>query len=245
MASLKYFAKGSWPSSPYLNGMTFTAQGAGNSVVIKSPAPDPMIPDLLTPEYLAGAIMHARPARHPASLANSTDGACLVRVRQRASVPNDHYVYTPNKYYYDQSAIHWKSITIKVIPDMNSALQALQSGQIDLMPGNLDVASSVQGSSSVKALSAPTLWAVLFLSTATARWSRAQGPARPPGPELRHRPAAITSAVDGTYGAPLSQPAVPGTDGDSSGAEDVYTDNPAKARQLLAEARYSKGLTSR
>src|SRR5581483_2618718 len=79
------------------------------------------------------------------------------------SVPNDHYVYTPNKYYYDQSAIHYKSITIKVIPDYNSALQALKSGQIEFMPGNLDVASAVQGSSSVKVLSAPTLWSGIYL----------------------------------------------------------------------------------
>jgi peptide/nickel transport system substrate-binding protein len=243
VASLKYFAKGSGPSSPYLHGMTFTAQGAG-TVVIKSPSPDPMIPDLLTPEYLAGAIISPAGLKHPASLANSTDGAGPYVYNSAQSVPNDHYVYMPNKYYYDQSAIHYKSITVKVIPDMNSALQALQSGQIDFMPGNLDVASSVQGSTSVQVLSAPTLWAGLYLLDRN-------GTVVPALKDPRVRAAlnfainrqAITSAVYGKYGTPLSQPAVPGTDGYSSSAGDVYTYDPAKAKQLLAEAGYAKGLT--
>lgn len=243
VASLEYFAKGSGPSSPYLHGMTFAAQG-GATVVIKSSSPDPMIPDLLTPEYLAGAIISPAGLQHHASLANATDGAGPYVYDSTQSVPNDHYVYTPNKYYYDQSAIHYKTITIKVIPDMNSALQALKSGQIDFMPGNLDVASSVQGSSSVKVLSTPTLWAGLYLLDR-------DGAVVPALKDPRVRQAlnfaidrtAITSAVYGKYGTPLSQPAVPGTDGYSSSDESVYTYDPAKAKQLLAAAGYGKGLT--
>jgi len=243
VASLEYFAKGSGPSSPYLHGMTFTAQGAG-TVVIKSPSPDPMIPDLLTPYYLAGAIISPAGLKNPASLANSTDGAGPYVYDAAQSVPNDQYVYTPDKYYYDQAAIHFKSITVKVIPDYDSALEALKSGQIDFMPGNLDVASAVQGSSSVTVLSAPTLWAGLYLLDR-------DGTVVPALKDPRVRQAlnfainrqAITSAVYGKYGTPLSQPAVPGTDGYSSGAENVYTYDPAKARQLLAQAGYGKGLT--
>jgi peptide/nickel transport system substrate-binding protein len=243
VASLQYFAKGAGPSSPYLKGMTFTAQGPG-TLVIKSPTPDPMIPSLLTPEYLAGAIISPAGLKHPASLANSTDGAGPYVYDSGQSVPNDHYVYTPNKYYYDQAAIHFKSITIKVIPDYNSALEALKSGQIDLMPGNLDVASAVQGSTSVKVLSAPTIWAGLFLLDR-------DGTVVPALKDPRVRQAlnyaidrqAITSAVYGKYGTPVSQPAVPGTDGYSSSAEGIYSYNPAKAKQLLAAAGYGKGLT--
>ena len=243
VASLAYFAKGSGPSSPYLHGMTFTAEGA-DTVVIKSPSPDPMIPDLLTPEYLAGAIISPAGLKHPASLANSTYGAGPYVYDSAQSVPNDQYVYTPNKYYYDQSAIHYKSITIKVIPDMNSALEALKSGQIDFMPGNLDVASSVQGSSSVKVLSAPTLWAGLYLLDRDGTVVPAlKDPRVRQALNYAINRAAITSAVYGKYGTPLSQPAVPGTDGYSSSAEGVYSYDPAKARQLLAEAGYGKGLT--
>jgi peptide/nickel transport system substrate-binding protein len=243
VASLKYFAKGRGPSSPYLKGMTFTAQGAG-TVVIKSPAPDPTIPSLLTPENLAGAVISPAGLKHPASLANSTDGAGPYVYDSAQSVPNDHYVYTPNKYYYDQSAIHYKSITIKVIPDYNSALEALKSGQIDFMPGNLDVASAVQGSSAVKVLSAPTIWSGIFLLDR-------DGTVVPALKDVRVRQAlnyaidrqAITSAIYGKYGTPLGQPAVPGTDGYSSSAETFYSYDPAKAKQLLAAAGYAKGLT--
>ena len=243
VASLKYFAKGSGPSSPYLKGMTFTAQGA-YTVVIKSPAPDPVIPSLLTPGNLAGAIISPAGLKHPASLANSTDGAGEYVYDSAQSVPNDHYVYTPDKYYYDQSAIHYKSITIKVIPDYNSALEALKSGQIDFMPGNLDVASAVEGSSSVKVLSAPTIWSGIYLLDR-------DGVLVPALKDQRVRQAlnyaidrpAITSAIYGKYGTPLSQPAVPGTDGYSSSAESVYSYDPAKAKQLLAQAGDSKGLT--
>lgn len=243
VASLEYFAKGSGPSSPYLHGMTFSAENNA-TVVIKSPTPDPVIPELLTPQYLAGAVISPAGLKNPASLADSTDGAGPYVYSGSQSVPNDHYVYTPNKNYYDQSAIHYKSITIKVIPDPNSALQALKSGQIAFMPGNLDVASSVQGSTSVTVLSAPNLWAGLYLLDRN-------GQLVPALKDVRVRQAlnfavnrqAITSAVYGKYATPVDEPAVPGTDGYSSSAEGLYTYDPAKARQLLAQAGYGKGLT--
>jgi peptide/nickel transport system substrate-binding protein len=243
VASIQYFAKGSGPSASYFAPLQITAPD-DSTVVITSPTPNPVIPNLLTPEYLGGAIISPAGLKDPDKLAEQTFGAGPYVYDAAHSVSNDHYVFTPNKNYWDQKDIHYKSITIKVIPNMNSAVQALQSGQIDFMPGNADVASSVQGSSSLKVLHQPALWAGLFLLDRT-------GQVVPALADVRVRQAlnyavdrkAITKAVYGDYGQPVDQPSVPGFDGYSKDAEDTYSYDPAKAKQLLAEAGYANGLT--
>lgn len=243
VASLQYFAKGSGPTAPYLKGFTYAAKDE-RTVTITSPQPNPVMPDLLAPENLAGQIISPAGLKDPAKLASNTFGAGPYVYDTAQSVSGDHYVFTPNKNYYDQSAIHFKSITVKVIPNMNSALQALRSGQIDLMAGNPDTAAAVDGDSKVKVTYSPTIWTGLFLL------DRA-GTVVPALKDPRVRQAlnyavdrmAVTTAVYGGYGEPLSQPAVPGTDGYSDAAESMYTYDPAKARQLLAEAGYASGLT--
>jgi peptide/nickel transport system substrate-binding protein len=243
VASLEYFSKGSGPAAPYLKGMSFTAKDQ-RTVTITSPQPTPVIPDLLAPENLAGAIISPAGLKDPAKLAANTFGAGPYVFDAAKSVSGDHYVFTPNKNYYDQSAVHFTSITVKVIPNVNSAVQALKSGQIDLMSGNADAAGSVQGDAAVKVTYSPTVWAGLFLL------DRA-GTVVPALKDVRVRQAlnygidrkAITTAVYGTYGRPLAQPAIPGTDGYSETAEGTYTYDPAKARQLLADAGYAGGLT--
>lgn len=243
VASLEYFAKGGGPTAPYVKGFTFTAKDE-RTVTITSPQPNPVMPDLLAPENLAGQIISPAGLKDPARLASGTFGAGPYVYDTAQSVSGDHYVFTPNKHYHDQSAIHFRSITVKVIPNQSSALQALRSGQVDLMAGNPDTAAAVDGDSRVEVAHSPTVWAGLFLL------DRA-GTVVPALRDPRVRQAlnyavdrmAVTTAVYGGYGEPLAQPAVPGTDGYSDAAESRYTYDPAKAKQLLAAAGYASGLT--
>ncbi|MDW8809985.1 ABC transporter substrate-binding protein, partial [Streptomyces scabiei] len=55
--------------------------------------------------------------------------------------------------------------------------------------------------------------------------------------------AAITKAVYGDYGAPVSQPQMPGYDGYSPEAAKTYPHDPDKAKKLLKAAGYGSGLT--
>ena len=243
VASLDYFKGGSGGSAAYLANMTFTAVD-DKTVHITSSTPNPVIADLLTPEFLAGAIISPAGLKDPAALGQATFGAGQYVYDSSKSTNGDTYVFTPNENFYDQSAIKYDSITIRVIANTNSAVQALKSGQIDFMQGSPDSASGVAGDANVKTLVAPFVWAGLYLLDR-------DGEVVPALADKRVRQAlnyavdrkAISKAVYGEYGTPLDQPAVPGFDGYSKSAADTYTYDPKKAKELLGEAGYADGLT--
>ncbi|MEU1518454.1 ABC transporter substrate-binding protein [Streptomyces sp. NPDC005811] len=243
VASLTYFQKGSGPAASYYRPLTFSTPD-GSTVVIKSPTPNPDMGALFTPAFLGGAVISPAGLKAPKKLASATFGAGPYVYSAAESVSGDHYVYVPNKNFYDQSAIHFKKITVRVIPNINSEVQALKSGQIDFMYGSADVAPAVAGNSSIATIKKPTTWAGLFLLDRDGTVVKGLA-------DERVRQAlnyavdrtAITKAVYGAYGTPVSQPAMPGYDGYSSKAAKMYDHDPAKARKLLAEAGYARGLT--
>jgi peptide/nickel transport system substrate-binding protein len=243
VASLKYFQKGSGPAASYYRPLTFSTPDS-STVVIKSPAPNPDMGALFTPAFLGGAVISPAGLKAPKALASATFGAGPYVYSAAQSVSGDHYVYLPNKNFYDKSAIHFKKITVRVIPNINSEVQALKSGQIDFMYGTPDVASSVAGSTSITTVKKPTTWAGLFLLDRDGTVVKGLA-------DERVRQAlnyavdrvAITKAVYGDYGTPVAQPAMPGYDGYSSKAAKMYDYDPAKAKQLLAQAGYAGGLT--
>ncbi len=243
VASLEYFQTGSGPSAPYLAGMTFAAID-DKTVEITSPTANPVIPDLLTPEFLVGAIISPEGLKDPAALGEATFGAGPYVYDATQSTNGDNYVFTPNENYYDQDAIHYDSITIRVIANTNSAVQALKSGQIDFMQGTADTASAVEGDANLEMISTPALWSGLYLLDR-------DGTLVPALADVRVRQAlnyavdrdAIAKAVYGDFGEATDQPSVPGFDGYSEASADTYTYDPDKARDLLAEAGYADGFT--
>ncbi|GAB2889115.1 ABC transporter substrate-binding protein [Streptomyces deserti] len=238
--SLKYFQKGSGPGGASYRPLTFSAPDS-STVVVSSPTPNPDMGSLFSPEFMGGAIISPAGLKDPKKLASATFGAGPYVLSAQQSVSGDHYVYVPNKNFYEQSAIHFKKITVRVMPNVNSQAQALKSGQIDLMYGTPDVAPTVAGVKSLTTIKAPTTWAGLYLLDR-------EGTVVEGLRDVRVRQAlnfaidraAITKAVYGDYGRPLSQPAMPGYDGYSPEAEKTYSYDPAKAKQLLKAAGYQK-----
>ena len=54
---------------------------------------------------------------------------CLARAKLSLAVRIRTY---PNPYFYDQSAVHWDKVVVKVISNDNAALSALQTGQVQV-----------------------------------------------------------------------------------------------------------------
>ncbi|WDL97683.1 ABC transporter substrate-binding protein [Alicyclobacillus sp. ALC3] len=50
-------------------------------------------------------------------------------------IPNGEIVYTAYKHYWDKGHPYLHQITVKVIPDANSEINALMTGQVDFVPG--------------------------------------------------------------------------------------------------------------
>ncbi|MET8080354.1 ABC transporter substrate-binding protein [Streptomyces sp. NPDC005303] len=238
--SLTYFQKGSGPGGAYYRPLTFAAPDS-STVVVSSPTPNPDMGALFSPEFMGGAIISPAGLKDPKKLASTTFGAGPYVLSPQQSVSGDHYVYLPNKNFYDQAAIHFKKITVRVMPNVNSQAQALKSGQIDLMYGTPDVAPTVTGDKSLTTIQTPTTWAGLYLLDREGTVVKGLRDVRVrQALNLAIDRAAITKAVYGDYGKPLSQPAMPGYDGYSPDAEKTYAYDPAKAEQLLKAAGYEK-----
>ncbi|UUU19422.1 ABC transporter substrate-binding protein [Streptomyces sp. DSM 40750] len=243
VTSFKYFQKGSGPTVAYYRPLTFSTPDS-STVVISSPTPNPDMGTLFTPSYMGGAIISPAGLKNPKKLASATFGAGPYVYSPQQSVSGDHYVYVPNKNFYDKAAVHFKKITVRVMPNVNSQVQALKSGQIDLMFGTPDVAPTIAGNKSLTTVKKPTTWAGLFLLDRDGTVVKGLADERV-RQALNHAidRAAITKAVYGDFGTPVSQPAMPGYDGYSAAAEKMYPYDPAKAKKLLKAAGYGKGLT--
>lgn len=175
----------------------------------------------------------------PKTLNTETVGAGSYKLDAARSVSGDSYVFMPNEYYYDKAAVQWSEIDVKVISNPTSMLQAIQSGQLDVAVGNPSTAAAAKGSG-IEVVTATSAVETLILDDLSK--------GSPTG-DLRVRQAmnyaidrkALAQALVGTYGAATS--AMSPGNGQVPAYEDYYAFNPDKARTLLAQAGYGKGLT--
>ncbi|GAA4168160.1 ABC transporter substrate-binding protein [Gryllotalpicola koreensis] len=241
--SLNYFSKNvTGPSAASVKGITAQAEGS-DKVLLTAPTPNPIIAELLTPYNLAGNVMSAAGLAKPSALANATFGAGPYVYQPSQSVTGDHYVFTPNKYYYDQKRIHFKEVVIKVISNNTSAMQALRSGQVDVFAGDSTQVSTAK-SAGVKIYSGTNGFTGLFIMDWAGKLSPALG-----NQQVRQAlnyavdRKAIAKAVFGDYGTPTDQPNTPGWDAYDKSLENTYSYDPAKAKQLLKDAGYGNGFS--
>lgn len=240
-ASINYFAKNATgPSANSFKTLSATAEGAGK-VAISSSTPNPIITDLLTPFNLGGNVMS--PAGLKADRSNATYGAGPYVYSASQSVTGDHYTFVPNKTYFDASKVKFSKVIVKVIASNASALQALRSGQVDLMAGDttqLAAAKSAGFTITSSSSSFSPIWLLDFGGALT-----------PALGDQRVRQAlnyaidrkSIAKAVYGSAGSALMQPNTTGWDAYDKSLEDAYPYDPAKAKSLLAAAGYADGFT--
>jgi peptide/nickel transport system substrate-binding protein len=240
--SLNYFPKGSGPSTADLAGVTATA--SGNTVTLTSKTADPVFPQLFSQDYLAGDIISPKGLANPKSLTATPSGAGAYVLSAAGTVADEQYTFTPNPYYYDPSRIHYKKIVIKVITQPTSELDALQTGQINLMFGESQQVSAAQSAGLQVKYSGAAAWDGIFLMDRDGKLAKplASVAVRQALNYAVDRPA-IANAVFGVLGKADDQPVTPGWDEYVPSLANYYTYDVAKAKQLLAQAGYPHGFT--
>ncbi|HEY0448640.1 ABC transporter substrate-binding protein [Actinophytocola sp.] len=202
---------------------------------------DPMLPEKLTPFYAAGNMVSQAGLDDPAKLAEQTLGAGPYVLDPAETVDGDHYTYTPNKRYWDKQAVHYDRVVIKVLPNPNTALAALKTGQVEVIFGS-PATDTAAKSAGLRVVSVPQTWVGIALADRGGAVSK-------PLADVRVRQA-LNYAVDrekiakglvGTYGGPAAteQIQLPHQDGHSD--HTFYAYDPAKAKRLLRDAGYAKG----
>ncbi|WP_236790587.1 ABC transporter substrate-binding protein [Amycolatopsis sp. GM8] len=239
-ASIEYYRKAHTGSSPLSTVSAIDATGP-LTVRLTLAKPNPQLPVVFTQDYGAGNIISSTALANPAQLANATAGAGPYQLDPAGTVANDHYAYVPNPHYWNKESVHYAKVLIRVIPNPNTSLAALKTGQVDVIQGVYSTAEAAK-SASLQIASAPQVFVGLALADRAGTVVPALG-------DVRVRQALnyaidrqkIANALFGAYGTPTEQIVLPGQDGYNE--KPFYTYDPAKAKQLLAEAGYPNGFT--
>ncbi|MET0953122.1 MAG: ABC transporter substrate-binding protein [Aeromicrobium sp.] len=242
-ASLEYVQQAGGGSSQYLGGIEAIEVTGDLTLSLKLSGPNPMLADLLTQTYGVGGIISPTGLKNPEKLTveNPSQGAGAYVFAPDDTVAGDHYTYTANPDYYDKSKQHYKKVVLRVIPSPQAAINAVQTKQVDIAPGDASTAAQAK-SSGQQVVAFPFVWQGLNLIDRGGEVSKPLG-------DVRVRQAinyaidreTVTKAVLGEYGTPTTTTVVKDGDGWSQKAADAYPYDVDKAKQLLADAGYADG----
>lgn len=244
-ASMTYFAKTTTgPTRAYFAPMTFTAKDDA-TVHISTSVPNPIIPDLLTVGLLGAAPISAAGIADESATAGATFGAGQYVLDAKQTVSGDHYVYVPNTKYWDQKAITYSEIDIRVIPNAQQQVTALKTGEVDAIVGDPSIGGTVSGNGLTEIHQPGTVYNFYLMDRDGKNVpALASVKVRQALNEAVDR-ATIAKAALGDYGTATEQVAIDAgaPSGYDASLEKTYSYDPAKAKQLLADAGYPDGFT--
>jgi peptide/nickel transport system substrate-binding protein len=217
--------------------------GVITSVTVSSPTSftlnldsvDYQIPNLLAGKD--GQMVSPATFKDVGSLATQPVGAGPFKLT--SYVPDSHADLVRNPSYWDAAAIHLAKFTIQDITDPQQILAALESGQVNVaaIPGNLVAAAKSAG---FKIDVIPSLTVTeLDTQTTTAPFNN---PKVVEAINYALDRQALVQVQQQGYGSVSYQPFPQGYVGYNASLANLYPYNPAKARQLLAQAGYAKGI---
>jgi peptide/nickel transport system substrate-binding protein len=205
---------------------------------------DPGCPDLpyvLSQNAQLGEIISPAGLKAPKQLATKTFGAGPYVLDEAKSVSNDHYTYNANPKYWNQDGIHYNHVVIRIVADANARLSSLKSGQVDLIDVPAANASTIASDNSLT-----------LMRTGGAAFqgfviNDREGTVAPELKDARVRQA-LNYAIDRKaiakglgYAEGSAQMTGPGSGAWDDSLESVYPYDPAKAKDLLAEAGHPNG----
>jgi peptide/nickel transport system substrate-binding protein len=242
--SISYFAKAHGPQSFLLASLKSAAASGADTVLLTFSTPTPDLPFVFSQEQPAGAIIGPKGLAAPASLNTSTDGAGEYSLDSAATVTNSKYVFTSRAGYWNPSAIHYKQIVVQAFTDWQSAVSAVESGQMQSadLTGVPRTTGTSAASAGLSVSSGPTFIEGLIPMERAGASPLAKLQVRQAINYAIDR-AGLSAAIGGPGSVPVDEPAVPGATGYASSLGGYYAMNLAKAKQLLSAAGYPQGFT--
>lgn len=197
---------------------------------------DYQVPDLLAGKD--GMIVNPAYFNNVTALATKPEGAGPFTLT--SYVPDSHANLVRNPGYWDASQIHVANFTVQSITQPEQVLSALESGQVNVayIAGN-QVAAAKAAGFKIDVIPSEVV-SELDIQTTTAPFTN---PKVVEAINYAINRQAILQVQASGYGAISYQPFPAGFVGYSAKLANAYPYDPEKARQLLAQAGYAKGLT--
>ncbi|WP_433269117.1 ABC transporter substrate-binding protein [Actinosynnema sp. CS-041913] len=242
VATLKYYLASPGPMKPFLTGIS-DVTSEGPIVRVELTTPNPILPYVFSQLVNWGDVISPAGLAQPDKLTAKTFGAGAYMLDTSATIAGDHYTFVKNPNYYRPESQRFTKVEVRVIPDPNSAVQALASGQVDVNLNATATSADQARASGASVLEGNPGVLALYLIDRAGQTTPAMGDVRV-RQALNHAVDrdAIAKALGAGYQA-VGQLAAAGTDGHDQSLEAVYPYDPEKARRLLAEAGYQNGFS--
>ena len=240
--NLEAFQKGTSDNAADLVNMQSATAASPTKLVIYAPKqPDPAFLVYLT----QNAGLQESPKAFSGSTAKTVPvGSGPYEMDASATVPGSTYVFTANPGYWDKAQQHYGKIVMTVFSTSASLLDAIEGGQVN-------AANTFDNTALTQIQSAGfTVWPLQLNWTGLLLLDRDGSMSAPlANVKVRQainyafdRPALLKALGDG-YGSVTTQIFPTYSPGYESSLDSYYPYDPAKAKQLLAQAGYPNGFT--
>ena len=213
------------------------------SVQLNLSRPDPNMTFYFAQAFGAGYVISPEAIADPTTLDTDTAGAGPYMLDEDQSVTGDHYTFVQNPNYWDPERQHFDSVTVRVIPNPSSMVQAMQAGQIQAALGDATTLQSARDAGITVTAPQQALVGLNLMDR--------NGTISAPLGDVRVRQAlnlavdrsSIAEALFGDADFALDQYALEGQPGYDDTLNGTYDRDVDQAKELLAEAGYPDGFT--
>ncbi|GAA1969680.1 ABC transporter substrate-binding protein [Microbacterium deminutum] len=239
--NLQRFKDGTSPDAGYFAGVKSFAAPDDTTVVITLNAPDPAMLNYLTRDP---GLVGSEASLTSKDVATNPVGSGPYILDTSATVTGTSYIYKKNPNYWKPDVQHYDNLTINVLSDPTAALNAIKAGEANgVKLVSNDNLKEVEGAGWTVNANELDFQGLLLLDRA--------GKMQPELANVKVRQAinyafdraALLKALQSDNGTVTTQVFPKTSPAYDSALDDYYTYDPAKAKQLLAEAGYPNGFT--
>ena len=232
-------------------GTPFTLLASVDSVEVTGPLsvqlnlnrPDPGLTFYFAQAFGVGFVISPDAIADPATLDTATAGAGPYMLDPEETVAGDHYTFVQNPNYWNPERQHWESVTVRVIANASSTIQAMQSGQVQAAAGDATTIPAARDAG-LQVIAPPQALSGINLADRGGELSEPLG-------DVRVRQAlnmavdrdTIAKALYGSEDLAMSQYALEGQAAFTEELAEAYPYDPEAAKELLADAGYPDGFT--
>ncbi|KAA9107698.1 ABC transporter substrate-binding protein [Microbacterium rhizomatis] len=239
--NLERFKAGTSPDAGYFAGVSGFTAPDDKTVVITMSAPDPAMLNYLTRDP---GLVGSAASLTSADVATTPVGSGPYMLDTAATVTGTSYSYKKNPDYWNKDAQHYDNLVINVLSDPTAALNAIKAGEANgVKLANNDALTEVEAAGWTVNSNELDFQGLLLLDRAGSMDPALGNVKVRQAINYAFDRAGLLKALQTDHGTVTTQ-VFPETSAAYDPSLDSYYDyDPAKAKELLAEAGYPNGLT--